>query len=273
LEKIIVVCDGTTDGTDNKVLEMAKKNPLIFLVNDGKRKGKVERLMEIYKMNESDVVFVFDGDVVLSTSGVIENMVKLFNKKEIAVVGGNAQPTQAISFVEKLINKWFYIWYLARSDYNDGDTVHNISGCALGLRKDFAKKIVFPKYLISEARYIYFYALSKHAEFRFAKDAVVLFQSPQTLNDYLLQTRRSTPFTPKLPSIFGDYITEKYKIPGKYKTRAILTMMIKDPIFTVASAGFNLLSLVLPYKNTGSKKGVRFKSVESTKKAITLVVK
>ncbi len=269
LEKILVVCDGTTDGTDKKVLEIAKNNPIIKLFNDGKRKGKMKRLMQMYGMNRSDFIFIFDGDIVLSNADVINNMIRRFDDEDVVVVGGNNQPVKAENFTQKLTNQWSHIWYLARTEYNNCENVHNIRGCVMGLRKDFAKSIIFPKEVVSDAQYIYFLALSRKLRFRYAKDAIILYRKPNSLGDYMFQTRRSSPEKGKLVSIFGKQVIDKYKIPFKYKIGALLKMSIQDPIFTILAGGFYVFSHIFPYKKVRTKKEVLWKSAKSTKKAIT----
>src|SRR3989338_9662387 len=71
LERIYVICDGTNDGTDILVEKLAQKFSIIRLLNDGKRKGKIRRLSELFKLNLSDVLMILDGDVVLGKSNTI----------------------------------------------------------------------------------------------------------------------------------------------------------------------------------------------------------
>lgn len=271
LEKIIVICDGTTDGTDKKVAKKAEKNPVISFYFDGKRKGKMARLLEIYRMNKSDFIFIFDGDIVLSNVEVINKMVEGFSHKNIAIVGGNNQPIPPETFTGKLISKWSHVWFLARSSYNNGDNIHNIRGCIMAMRSTFAKTIDFPKEIVSDAQFIYFYAKSRKLNFNYVKDAIVFYRKPNSFKDYMFQTRRSgKPENEKLAVLFGDSIKKKYKIPFRFKIGAFLKMILKDPIFTPLSAGFYLLSIVFPYKNVSAKNETLWKSATSTKKSIVL---
>jgi glycosyltransferase involved in cell wall biosynthesis len=48
LENIIVVCDGTTDGTDRIIKKFQKQYSLLQLRFDGKQKGKKARLEELF---------------------------------------------------------------------------------------------------------------------------------------------------------------------------------------------------------------------------------
>src|SRR3990172_407424 len=92
LEAIYVICDGTNDGTDKIVEKLIKKFPVIRLLNDSKRKGKIKRLSELFKLNSSDIIMGLDGDVILSNVGVIFEIVKYFEKNETVLVSANNQP-------------------------------------------------------------------------------------------------------------------------------------------------------------------------------------
>src|SRR3990167_5938686 len=83
LEAIYVICDGTNDGTDILVEKLAQKFSIIRLLNDGKRKGKIRRLSELFKLNLSDVLMILDGDVVLDKSNKIKEVVNFFKKKGV----------------------------------------------------------------------------------------------------------------------------------------------------------------------------------------------
>jgi len=270
LEKILVVCDGTTDGTDRTVKEMAVKNSVVELVEDGMRKGKMARLMEIYNLNKSDIVTVFDGDVVLANNEVIDKMVDNFKEKSIQISGGNNQPLKSETLTGKLINKWSHFWYMARRDFNHGDNVHNIRGCVMALRSEFAKTIRFPAEIVSDAQYIYFYAQSKNAKFAFAKDAIVFYRKPSNVKDYFLQTKRSDPEEKRLRIIFGEKIKAKYKIPKSVSAIALFKTFLEDPIFTLMAVFFHMFSLALPYNEKRNNNEVLWKTPESTKKGIPL---
>src|SRR3989344_5204255 len=64
LEKIIVVSDGSDDRTESMVREIAAANPIIELVADHGRKGKITRLNQLCRMNQSDFLVFLDADTV-----------------------------------------------------------------------------------------------------------------------------------------------------------------------------------------------------------------
>lgn len=271
LEKIIVNNDGSTDGTDEKVKEKAKKNPLIVLLKNNNRKGKKKRLEEIYKMNKSDIIITYDGDVVLANPYVIEEMVGYFNDKRVGVVSGALEPITGGTFFGKLQATWFRVWLEARRNYKNGNNINNIRGCCLAMRSNLAKQIKFDREIVSDAQYIYFFALWKKLQFKFANNAVVLYRIPNNLRDFLTQKTRSSSGRRKLADKFGARVLSEYEIPFIYKLKAIMKTLIKNPIMTISAILFQICYMVFRrYIQTTYSKGL-WKPAESTKKAITVV--
>ncbi len=268
LEKIYVICDGTTDKTDELVTRYIVNKPEIELINDKRRIGKLQRLIEVYKTNNSDIIIIFDGDFILSEPKVLAKIVQYFDDNSVTGVSANNQPLQAKTFTGKLINYWSHVWYLTRIQFNNGDNIHNARGCGMAIRKEFAKQIVFPKDVVSEAQYIYPLCLTSKKRFHFAKDAVILYRKPESLHDYILQSRRSTPEKFRLENIFGVWVKNLYVVPTQFKLSAVVQAFLSNPVLLVTSALFNLIVDKLPYNNVHSKNESVWKRASSTKKAI-----
>lgn len=270
LEHVFVVCDGTSDGTDKTVTLFAKDAKVVRLLNDKKRLGKMKRLEQLYQKNQSDLLCVFDGDVVLGNAHVLEKLVSKFTQSDVAIVGANNQPVSVDTFVGKLINTWSHVWYLARLNYNNGDNVHNIRGCGMALRGSFAKTIHFPPEIVSDAQFLYFFCLNAKMKFRFEKDAVIFYRKPSSLYDHLLQQKRSIPEKDKLEELYGDYVTKMYKIPKRIKYLAFIKQLLRNPIITILSVCFYMACAAFPYMNFRTKQEVIWKRASSTKKPIPL---
>src|SRR5690348_106699 len=84
LDQILVACDGSEDRTPEIVRKLSKKNPEICLLWDKGRKGKIFRLLQIYKKSQSDIVIIFDGDILIKDYITIEKIVLKFYDKSVA---------------------------------------------------------------------------------------------------------------------------------------------------------------------------------------------
>ncbi|MDP2647691.1 MAG: glycosyltransferase family 2 protein, partial [Candidatus Yanofskybacteria bacterium] len=192
LEKIVVLCDACTDDTAKKARQMAKKYPLITVLDDGERKGKTGRLNQLYRMNKSDLVFNIDGDVILSGDQVLEKLVAAFEEKDVVLVSGNNQPAKALTLVERIDNAGYRMWYEIRKDYLDGHNIWNIQGMTVGLRDSFAKSFQYPEeFYVSDGGFVFITAKEQKKQFRFIKDAVIIFRLVSNLRDFFLQASRS----------------------------------------------------------------------------------
>jgi len=269
IEKIYVLCDGCTDSTAKKAEKFTKKYPIITVLDDGKRKGKTGRLNQLYRMNKSDFVFSFDGDVILKGDRVIERMVRAFETENVVLVSGNNQPVKAETLTERIYNTGFKMWYEIRKDYQEGNNVRNIHGCAVALRGSFAKTLKYPSTIIyGDQGFVFMAAKVLKKDFRFAKNAVVLFRSINNLEDFFLQASRNLNLSNNVAKYFGVWVYEEYRIPKKFKLKGIVKMLFSDPIFTALSLVLRLSLSVFPKKQPRPKDGGGYESVQSTKRVI-----
>lgn len=230
LEKIVVVNDGSTDNTKEIVLKMSEKFSSIVLLDDGKRLGKIDRLNQIYKLNKSEILILFDGDLILDSSYVIERIIKEFSNVGVSLVGANKRPLRARTFAEKLINYFYELFYEMRKDIDHGDNIYNFSSCAYAITNSFAKKISYPKNIYPITKFTYFAALKKNLKFKFVEDACVYFRSPNNLKDYALQIHRFSNVKNINESYYGKWVREIYGISVKRKIYVTIKMIIMNPI-------------------------------------------
>ncbi len=270
LEKIIVFCDGSNDGTQNVVKSLIKKNPKIELVDDGRRLWKLRRLMQLYEINTSEIVMVFDADVILGSNVVIEKMMGCFNDPQMVMVNVNSVPVEPRTFTEKMIWTWTKLWFEARKDINGGDSINNARGCGTALRKSFSKKIDYLTTITSEAQFLYCMVKKFHLKYRFLKDECVYFRLPDNIKDYLTQKNRTNHETEILASYFGRKILPLYKVPRVNKIRALAYMTLVSPVNLVMSILFQFYISFLEAPDNSRNPLGTFQRINSTKKKIEL---
>lgn len=271
IEKIYVLCDGCTDSTAEKAKKFSIKHPRITVLDDGKRKGKAGRLNQLYRLNKSKFVFSFDGDVVLKEDRVIERMVRAFETENVVLVSGNNQPVKAETLTERIYNAGFKMWYEIRKDYQEGNNVRNIHGCAVALRGVFAKKFQYPPNLSSgDGGFVYMAAKAQRKNFRFVKNAVILFRSVNNLQDFLLQASRNLYAGTVVGEHFGDGFYKEYAVPHEYKLKGIAKSLSSDPIFTTLALILSLFLRIFPKRRFIPSKGANWETSVSTKRAIDI---
>lgn len=262
-ENIVVVNDGSTDKTKETVLELSQKYPTIKFLDDGKRIGKIDRLNQIYKINKSEILILFDGDLMLRSPYVIERMVTKFGKG-VALVSPNKHPLKARTFVEKLINCLYGFFYEIRKDFNGGDTIHNFITCAYGISDEFAKKLYYPKNVYPITKFTYLAAVKNGLKFKFAKDTCVYFRSPGNIRDYSLQINRFSNVEAINERYYGSWVHNILYIPISRKLTVAVKMLLTHPL--VFSLAILLRTILMLEKKKSS--GRMWKLAISSKKLV-----
>lgn len=270
LEKIIVISDGSDDKTEAIVKAFAAENPIVGLVADQERKGKITRLNQLCRLNSSDFLIFLDADTIFESENAIEEALTVFgNDENVMVVAMHEIPVKAETFVEHINNAGCYLWDETRLFVNGGNHIHNLRGSGSVVRKKLADKIEFPVKLTTDASFLYLKATENNPDgFRYAYKAHILYHSPDSLDECRIQGSRSIIDQKEhVSKYFGDWVFEKYHIPMKYKVRAVLKRMIYDPIFTTLTILLGLYVRLFPLKDEMVKKHT-WKIVRSTKRSL-----
>lgn len=270
LDKVIVVSDGSSDKTEEVVEKMRSLYPIIKLVADQERKGKITRMNQMCRMNESDFLLFFDADIVFEGTGDIEEMVKQFGDDEaVKVVASHDMPVKAETFVERINNAGYRLWDETRLFVNNGNHIHNLHGSCSLIRREFGKTLEFPVELTTDASYLYLKAIEKDRRgFRYAHTAHVLHHSPDNLFECRLQGTRAIMGEKKHVALyFGPWVYDEFRIPTKNKVRAVAKMMLLSPFLTVLSVLLGVYVRLSPVTDEEAKKH-RWKIVTSTKRSL-----
>ena len=259
LEKIIVICDGCTDKTENIIDLFKKKNSLINLISYKKREGKAQRLNELYQLNKSDLLVTIDSDLSLDRSIEIENLIlPLLKNNKLNIVAGRLVPSESNSIIGRINRVYFMLWYEITSRVNNGNHIHNLHGSISALRKKFAESIKYPKGTISDQGYLYYQAIKINIDcFYLAKNTSFKFKIPETLLDTRIQGTRAI-FSDKdnLETYLGKKAKEIYRIPLKNKIIGFCIMFIREPFYTLLAFLMALYVRIFPYQDALTKRGM-----------------
>ncbi len=257
LEKIIITNDGSTDATEKIVSSLADAHPFIFFMTDGQRKGKAERLNQIYRANPSELLFTIDADVQLGTNDIINQMAAHFEDRRTALVAANVQPLQGTTIAEKIAVAGETLWYEARKNYKDGNNIYNISGQCSAMRDSFAKSFQYPRNVVADQQVAYLNAIQQNKMFKFAKNTVVYFRAPATFHDIFVKTSRSLTEKNQIVQIFGSTVQGEYFIPYGRKIAAIFRALFQNPLWTVLAIIFQIILRIIPlYRDNLHERGL-----------------
>lgn len=239
LRKILVICDGSIDGTPDIVRRLQQKHPIISLKYHRERLGKTARLNELYEKNTGDYLFTLDGDVVLGTDREIEIVLDVARKTHAHVVAAHQIPCNVRGFVRRILYANHCLWTEVRMRVNGGNYIQNLQGSATLLRHDFTRTMRYPAGFVTDAGYLYILA-SRMNTFAFSPENKVLYQPLGTLRDWIRLNHRIVSKQYRLEQAFGSDIAELCEPPFKAKVLGISIAIRKDPIFT-------LIALILCY--------------------------
>jgi cellulose synthase/poly-beta-1,6-N-acetylglucosamine synthase-like glycosyltransferase len=268
MSSINVYLDGCTDSTEKIVRNLSRHNHLIKLFVFPDRQGKISRLNQIYRSNNCDVLITFDADIVLGSSTAISQMVKIFQSDPQAnLVAAHQIPIRPDSFIGKAIYGGYRIWDDTRLSLPGYDHIQNHYGAASAFRKSFISQVQFPEDITDDRGYLYLMS-KKTNGFRYTKSAYIYYRPVSTLHDFFkLADRSFSKNEDVLAAHFGPVVYNYYHIPLKYKLKAILVNLIKDPLFTSGGLLLNILTRVFHRPDKLYDRGM-WEMSASTKQAI-----
>lgn len=244
IEKIIVVCDGCTDGTERVVAGFAQDYKNIQLINDGRRLGKNARLNQFYRKLTSDIFVSFDGDIRLSNKNVISQIVHAFENKNVGLVGGRVIHRSQKTLIGKIVIVYENFWSRVVDSIQNGNNVHSHTGPISAGRREFLNKVQIPKFLPDD-HFLYFRAIEYGYHYVCAKKACVYVNVPATFTDYMTQRTRYIDSGQDIKSYFGEWIRKHYVIAYPIKIRAYFLTFLKYPFYLPAAIVLVVLQRIL----------------------------
>lgn len=241
LEKIIVISDGSTDGTVSKVKELASLYTSIALVTGETRLGKGTRLNQLFEMSKSDILVCLDADIKLASTHVLTHLIEPFQNPPISLVSGNDQPLREPGWFNRIARTVFELWYEIRKNVNGGNSVHNIHGSIYATRRPLYGRLRLPANMNADDHHIYFQALKLGYKLYFARSARIYYRLPATLTEYLRQhSRYLNPHT-LIADHYGSWVWPHYRVPALTKVRAIMSLLTKKPRTLFAALALQVL--------------------------------
>ncbi len=203
LDQVIIATDACTDETVLRIKEVKDKR--VFLIEGKIRKGKSGRVNEILDKSRADFLVLFDADIKLQHSQVIEQLIEpMICDNSVALTSGRLIPIKGETFSQKVIYTGQIIWDKVRLATN-GSGLYYCAGAVRALHKDFYKQLQFPD-IRAEDIYPYLVAKQKGLRFVYVPKAGIYFGLAGTFSDYFKQTRRYLQSFYEHQQIFGNEI-------------------------------------------------------------------
>ena len=269
LEKIYVICDNSIDNTPKITQAFAQLYQHIVVIHERTRKGKVARLNQLYALNTSDIFINFDADIMLGSTDTVEKMVQAFDDTETVIAVAHQIPVKPETFIGKIIYAGYQFWDMTRLSIKNQDHIQNLYGAATALRKSFVSKFRFAGDITDDRGYLYIVA-KHHGRFRYLMDAIIYYHPVSTLREFCTLADRSFQKNQDaLVKHFSIEVYSMYYIPWSYKARAIGTVFLKSPFYTMLALILNIYTRLFPIHDTLYEKGM-WEISTSTKKAVSL---
>lgn len=232
LDQIIVVSDGSTDKTNERVRSI--KSAKIKLITHDERAGKSVRLNQLYQRVSSDILIQSDSDVIFSHPYVTSEIIKPIIQNEIVgMCGGNPKPLRGTTFTEKAVNCTVDLYSLFRKTIKNGNNVFSADGRLLALKKELVKQITIPHDMIANDMFAYYTCLTKGYAYAFVESAVVFYRSPQTVKEHVRQNTRFLAGPLRMTKYFPkELIAKEHRIPPIVLLKGMMRQFLKHPILS-----------------------------------------
>jgi cellulose synthase/poly-beta-1,6-N-acetylglucosamine synthase-like glycosyltransferase len=232
LTQIIVALDGCTDQTAFMLREV--HDPRIKLLSYTQNRGKVARTNNILRHAKTDILVLYDADIVLFDCDSTANLIAPLIEKDssIDLTSGRQVPIVGDTIVEKIANAGSIVWDHAKS-YSNNNSIYYCSGGNRAMTRELYSKLTFPK-IMAEDIYPYLYAQKINLRFRYVKTPIIKYSLPKTLSDYFKRDKRYTLSPLQHKKLFGDIlIAREFTINTSAKLRAMVKAFIQNPFWTV----------------------------------------
>jgi glycosyltransferase involved in cell wall biosynthesis len=264
LEKVIVVSDCSTDGTEQLVNDRSSADSRISMIVNRRTVGKPESINRGISNSSSDFLVLLDGDVRLNGCDVLRELLDGIGP-DVGLIGGNPVPASGRSNLASSLSRCGdYLRNAIKMRIRNGDTLYSAHGRILALSRGLYSSVRLPfdedptKGLVPEDQFLYMACLQHGMRFELRNNAEVLFRLPTSLGDYIRQGTRFVFSMSTTSALFdADLAHRAYHIPFRVKVAAILDCFRNTPLTTVLWILFQLYGrLVLLFRMYVSKKSI-----------------
>ncbi len=191
--EVIVINDGSTDGTHERMsefLDSHPQTPTVVQYSEISNGGKANALNTALTLATGDIIVTIDADSIMDPNA-LSNFVKRFADPEVMSVAGNVivgNRTSILGAIQQL--EYLYGFYFKRGD-SLLNSIYIVGGAAAAYRRTVFKKIgKFDREAITEDIEFSTRIQNAGCKIMYAPDAVVYTEGPSELSGLLKQRLR-----------------------------------------------------------------------------------
>lgn len=251
LEKVLVISDGSTDETEEMVRERQETGRTLELVVNPRRMGKAVCINLAVKLVESDYMVLIDADVRLAGPLTLERLLEGLTD-DVGMAGGVPVPASippgfapAIYICGDILREYI------RLELKGSSNIYGAHGRILALSRNLYPGLEIPSIddgsrVLSTDQFLYYSCIKSGKRFVLRDKARVLFNLPETFDDYLRQTVRFMYSAANTSRYFNDRgLTSEFYVPLGVKLKGMLRLFRRRPFTGLAWVGYRFVARFL----------------------------
>jgi len=247
LARIVIVSDGSTDGTDEVVLARAKDDPRIMLISNPETLGQLQSENIGLRHADSEYLVMLDADIQMESRRTLCNLLAGFTDPGVGLVSGEVAPAgEDRTLTARVARAGLLLSKDIQSRVRDGNSIFASRGAIIALRKVLYSSIQIPvekmgNQMVSEDQFLYLSCIARGMRFVSRPEAVVLHRLPDSFSDYLRKGVRFVTSLSETTAFFEDRdFSGEYHIPLSVKVGAYLDLLRREPLGALAWTAYRL---------------------------------
>lgn len=235
LSRVVIVSDGSTDGTDEIVKARAIDDARITLVSNPRTVGQFQSKNIGMRHAEGDYLVMLDADIRLETRRTLRNLLAGFTDPGVGLVSGMIAPAgQDRTLTAHVSRAGLQLSRNIQSRVRGGNNVFASRGAIMALRKDLYSNVEVPvekveTLMVSDDQFLYLSCIVRGMRFVSRPDAVVLHRYPDSFADYLRKSARFVTSLNETASLLEERdLAGEYQIPLSVKVLAYSDLLRSD---------------------------------------------
>lgn len=180
--RVFVVSSGSTDRTDDLVIEVVQRDARVILITQGNRLGKANAINEFLKMVPDNAICVMvSADVVLANRDCLCRMIAPFQDEEVGMTASHPVPIDDNSrLIGRIVN---ILWEMKHRV----SLIYPKTGEMIAFRKVFN---AMPEDVLVDEAYIEWEIERRGWKIVYVPDAIVNNKGPESIGEFIRQRKR-----------------------------------------------------------------------------------